>query len=165
MRDYDEHFAAALGPMRNYINGEAMSFHYRRNQMFPLEQESLRVNKEIRDWFEAEALRGNTWQSSYLDDTTPGAVETTSQQGPTITELPETAVTINYEGDEMPEDEMETTWQGDQTIAQSSSSRSPTTRSPTTRLSSRKMASLLLRTNVIKSHTKASSVKHLKAKL
>ena len=130
--------------MRNYINGDAMSFHYRRNQMFPLEPESLRINKEIRDWFEMEALQGNAWESSYLDDTTPGT-DDAPQQAPT-TEPQEGS----QSGDYMADDFMDTTPQG------SSSG------SSTTKMNTRRAAQLLRRTTVIKGQTKAASVKHLK---
>ena len=153
VRDYDEHFAQTLGPMRNYINGDAMSFHYRRNQMFPYEPESRRINKEIRDWFDMEALRGNTWSSSYLDDTTPGT-DDALQQNPT-TEPQEGS----QSGDYMADDLVERGRTGDTTSQGSSSG------SSTTKMNTRRAAQLLRRMTVIKGHTKAASVKHMKAKL
>ena len=140
--------------MRNYINGDAMQFHYRRNQMFPMEPESLRINKEIRDWFDMEALQGNKWESSYLDDTTPGT-DDVPLPGPPTTEPQEDS----QMGDYMADDAVERGRTGDTTSQGSSSG------SLTTKMNSRRAAQLLRRTTVIKGQTKAASVKRVKAKL
>ena len=55
--DYDTHYKNVLGELMHHISGEVMNYHYHRNTRFPTEQASLRVNREITNWF---AMQGQT---------------------------------------------------------------------------------------------------------
>ena len=58
--DYDEHYAETLGPMWHYFTQESVAFHGKRNLNWPTEPQTLRVNAEIKLWFERTQLRVTT---------------------------------------------------------------------------------------------------------
>ena len=70
MDDYDEHNKPSIGELMHHINGEVMNYHYKRNGTFPTEPHTLRINREIKTWFELEDAMNNAEEAETTEDTT-----------------------------------------------------------------------------------------------